>query len=367
MGSPSGVRRRRTDMLAVAERAEHAEELFAVTSARLRRVVTFDAAVWSATDPETGLVTAPMRVENLGGGEHCAAYWESEVLDEGPFAFRDLARAEAAVASRRHRGHRPWQAGNEELRAVLRAGRRTWGVVSLFRDRGRAPFGPGELEFVAGLSAPLAARLRSFARPAGVRQAPDAPGPGLVLFDGSGRATSVNEEARHHLARFPTGPSADTELGVRLPIWVVTAALQARVPGRTARVRVRTIDGHWLVCHASAMSGPGGAAGPTVLVIEPAAASDMAVIVAEAYELSPRELEITQLIALGLTTGEIAGRLFISPHTVRDHVKAVFAKVRVSSRGELVARLFAENFWPRRVRTDPTPSRTGGQGGRRRP
>ncbi|MFI6901329.1 response regulator transcription factor [Nonomuraea sp. NPDC050394] len=355
MGSPSAVRRRRTDMLARAERAEHADELFAVTSARLRRVVAFDAAVWSATDPETGLVTAPMRVENLGGGEHCAAYWESEILEDSPFAFRDLARAEVAVASRRHGGRRPWQAQNEELRAVLRTGRRTWGVVSLFRDKGRAPFGPEELEFVASVSAPLAARLRSFARPADVRPAPDAPGPGLVLFDASGRATSVNEEARHYLARLPAGPSASSELGVRLPIWIVTAALQARAsaPGQAARVRIRTADGHWLVCHASAMSGPGGAAGPIVLVIEPAAASDMAVIMAEAYELSPRELEITQLIALGLTTGQIAGRLFISPHTVRDHVKAVFGKVRVSSRGELVARLFAENFWPRRVRTSP--------------
>ncbi|MEV4899705.1 hypothetical protein AB0K48_61430 [Nonomuraea sp. NPDC055795] len=228
MGSPSAVRRRRTDVLARAERAEHADELFAVTSARLRRVVAFDAAVWSATDPETGLVTAPMRVENLGGGEHCAAYWESEILGESPFAFRDLARAEVAVASRRHGSGRPWQAENEELRAVLRAGRRTWGVVSLFRDRGREPFGPEELEFVAGLSAPLAARLRSFARPADVRPAPDAPGPGLVLFDASGRATSVNEEARHYLARLPAGPSAGSELGVRLPIWIVTAALQAR-------------------------------------------------------------------------------------------------------------------------------------------
>lgn len=336
-------------MLSSAERAEHADELFAVTSARLRRVVAFDAAVWSATDPETGLVTAPMRVENLGGGEHCATYWESEILGESTIPFRDLARAAMPAASVRPGPGRPWQGENEELRAVLRTGRRPWGVVSLFRDKGRAPFGAEELEFVAGLSVPLAARLRSFARRAEVQWAPDAPGPGLVLFDPSGRATSINEEARQYLAQLPDGPYASTALGVRLPIWIVTAALQARasVP---ARVRIRTVDGRWLVCHASSLSGPDGSAGPIVLLIEPAATSDMAVIVAEAYELSPRELEITQLIALGMTTGEIAGRLFISPHTVRDHIKTIFGKVRVSSRGELVARLFAENFWPRRSR-----------------
>lgn len=52
------------------------------------------------------------------------------------------------------------------------------------------------------------------------------------------------------------------------------------------------------------------------------------------------------LIARGLTTGEIAARLFLSPHTVRDHVQAIFDKVDVSSRGELVAKLFAEHHAP---------------------
>lgn len=33
-------------------------------------------------------------------------------------------------------------------------------------------------------------------------------------------------------------------------------------------------------------------------------------------------------------------------HTVRDYVKAIFAKVGVSSRGELVAKLFAEHYAP---------------------
>jgi DNA-binding CsgD family transcriptional regulator len=81
-------------------------------------------------------------------------------------------------------------------------------------------------------------------------------------------------------------------------------------------------------------------------VIEAARTAEMAPLIIAAYELSDRELEITQLVARGLATGEIAERLFISPHTVRDHIKVVFDKTRVSSRGELVAKLFTEHYEP---------------------
>ena len=79
-------------------------------------------------------------------------------------------------------------------------------------------------------------------------------------------------------------------------------------------------------------------------VFEPAKPSEIVPIITEAYELSPRERDITQLIARGLGTADIADRLHLSAHTVRDHVKAIFDKVRVSSRGELVAKLFAEHY-----------------------
>lgn len=64
-----------------------------------------------------------------------------------------------------------------------------------------------------------------------------------------------------------------------------------------------------------------------------------------------REQEITLLIAQGAATAESAGRLYLSAHTVRDYIKTIFDKVGVCSRGELVARLFAEHYAP--IHFDP--------------
>ena len=54
-------------------------------------------------------------------------------------------------------------------------------------------------------------------------------------------------------------------------------------------------------------------------------------------ELTEREREILDLVARGLTNTEIAGRLVLSPKTVRNHVSNVFAKLQVATRAEAVA------------------------------
>ena len=84
----------------------------------------------------------------------------------------------------------------------------------------------------------------------------------------------------------------------------------------------------------------------TAVMLEPARPTELAPLVADAYGLTDRERAVTELVARGHATAEIAARLHLSAHTVRDHVKAIFGKAGVSSRGELVARLFAEHYAP---------------------
>ena len=56
-------------------------------------------------------------------------------------------------------------------------------------------------------------------------------------------------------------------------------------------------------------------------------------------KLTPRQLEILRLIASGYTTGQIAAELYLSPETVRWHVKAILRKLNARTRAEAAAAL----------------------------
>jgi len=131
--------------------------------------------------------------------------------------------------------------------------------------------------------------------------------------------------------------------GACLPVAVTAVACQARriAAGRaaagTARARVHTAAGRWLVLHASTLAGPDAT---TTVVVGPAPMDEIAPLIAGAYGLTARERAVCRLVARGLATAAIGAELHLSSWTVQDHLKAIFGKVGVRSRGELVARLY---------------------------
>lgn len=64
----------------------------------------------------------------------------------------------------------------------------------------------------------------------------------------------------------------------------------------------------------------------------------------ESVHLTPREREILALFAEGLGTKAIAGRISISPVTVRNHAQRILAKLGVHSRLAAVARGYRERL-----------------------
>jgi len=65
-------------------------------------------------------------------------------------------------------------------------------------------------------------------------------------------------------------------------------------------------------------------------------AADMPLPSGELAMLTTREHEILDLVASGASNQEIAGRLFISEKTVRNHLTAIFDKIGVSSRAQAI-------------------------------
>jgi DNA-binding CsgD family transcriptional regulator len=368
---PPTAAHHRDELIDRAWRADTVAELFRAASSGLRRVVPFDGAVWLATDPATNLPTAPTRSEkpvHVAGSDDCVRAWRLEFQVEDVNLFRDLTDAGTpAGALRMATRDRPARSAryrellrpngiDDELRAVMRVDGSPWAWFVLYRQAGRPAFTALEIEMVASLSAPLAAAVRNHSR-AAARTRAENRGPGLMLFSPGGELLSVNDDALAWLEEIawldevPAGFEAEPAFQVRLPMAVSGTLVRARAIARqhghqSARTRIRSGAGRWLVCHASCLREASGKIGSTALVIEPATSSEIAPIIVQAYELSIRERQIAQLISQGAATAEIATRLHLSAHTVRDYIKAIFEKVGVSSRGELVATLFAETYAP---------------------
>jgi DNA-binding CsgD family transcriptional regulator len=325
---------------------------------RLDRAVPSDGVFIAAADPDSGLA--------MGAGvatvphEICAPFWEHEFLVPDYSKFADLASGPRHAADlHAETGGRPersarWRAFSKlvgsdgELRASFTVDGSSWGMAALYRCQGASRYSPDEVDFVERLAPVIARGLRFAMTSTSAAPAVDR-GPGMAILDREGNLISLTGEAELWIDELATAsfPRPSMARGYELPFEISALASVARAraggEGQPPRMRMRTDAGVWLLAHASVLRGTDE---HVALVIEPAKASEIAPLIIEAYGLTPRELEVTRMIARGLKTSEMAAELFLSAHTIRDHVKAIFEKVGVSSRGELVATIFADHYHP---------------------
>ena len=329
-----------------------AQELLEQAAARIERVVPTDGHFMAATDPETTLVIGTGVVRDLPA-EWCQPHWDYEFLVPDYIKYADIARSGRRVADLHEAtGGRPERSPrfkhygadtgySSEVRLVFTVGESAWGLGQL--NRAGTRFSDDEKAWLERASEIIARGLRL----AMVSETPSSPilsrGPGVILVDGS-RVVSATAEAVAWLSELCPELLISDVGDLKLPFFAHGFATRVRAAHEDGepqiRSRLRTESGVWLLMHGAVLEGTGQVA----LIIEPAKSADVAPLIVEAYGLTGRELDVTRAIARGLGTGEIASELFLSPHTVRDHVKAVFEKVGVSSRGELVHRVFAEHY-----------------------
>ena len=330
-----------------------AQELIEEAAERISRVVPSDGHFFSATDPETTLAMGAGAIEGLPF-EMCQVHWDYEFLVPDYLKFADIAQAPQPVAdlhdatggrperSPRWREYGGYTGFRSEVRMTFTIDGATWGIGQLNRLGDAPRFSDDEKAWLARAIPAVGAGLRrALLAPPGDAAADR--GPGLALLAADGTVVSVNQEAAAWLDELWVGPIfPGQDNAVPFEAFSYAARARADAPGRAAteRARVRTRNGVWLTMHASTLEGTDQLA----VIIEPAKAVDVAPLIVEAYGITQRELDVTRRIARGMGTSEIAADLHLSPHTVRDHVKAIFEKVGVRSRGELVATVFADHY-----------------------
>jgi DNA-binding CsgD family transcriptional regulator len=145
-------------------------------------------------------------------------------------------------------------------------------------------------------------------------------------------------------------PDGDADAG-RLPSAVLSVAgqalrsVQSGEPAEVAMARVLTRSGTWVVLHGAALQS--GAERRIAVIVEPAHPARITSLLMSVYALTERERDVTRLVLQGSATAEIAGELFLSTHTVQQHLKSIFDKTGVRSRRDLVGKVFFSHYEPR--------------------
>lgn len=314
--------------------------------ASLHEVTRFGRAALMTVDPQTLLPTSGI-VQGFPP-EACAPFWDHELLVPGFNKFTTLARSTDTVATLVEAtdgdlGRAPIYPGlyaslaiADELRAAFVVGTTCWGIASLLRPAADGAFPDDEVDHVRRLAPLIGRALRaSICKLNAQASGP----PAVIVVDGRNRILHSTVQSGSVLDDLRTGGVAEPGLPTVVGI-VATRARASRTYSHLA-TRVRGASGRWVRLTAVPLEGD---AGSVAVTIESARAADLTPILLESYGLTDREAELVLLLSRGLATKEIAAELALSPHTIRDHVKTIFEKVHVNSRGELVAKLFSSHL-----------------------
>jgi DNA-binding CsgD family transcriptional regulator len=330
---------------------------FDETGRILRRAIAFDGFCSMTVDPATMLLTSHIAHDSVRP-EDVPLLGRNEFLEEDVNKFAVLARTRPPAGvltdatghvlerSPRYRDILRPNGFGDELRFTLLDHGTCWGWVALYRREESGDFLVGEAVLAASFSELLAQGLRRAILLAAVPRDDEPDAPGLILLAPDGTVEAMTPAAERWLGRLIATTHAEGDL----PAIVISVAYRALLAARGgapegARTHVPTSIGTWIVIHGSVIGDP--AEGRTAVILEPAQSPEIAPLIVAAYGLTTRERQVTQLVLHGLSTAEIAGQLHVSEYTVQDHLKAIFEKVGVHSRRELVAAVFFQHYVPR--------------------
>jgi DNA-binding CsgD family transcriptional regulator len=312
--------------------------------AELEREIGFDRWCWPAADPETlvpgsGLAdhdygpALPRALELEYSGSDLGA---KDVLARRPDPSSSLmveTHGDLARSPRWEEVLAPVGIGDVAA-AACRDAFGCWGWVEVYRDRSDHEFTEAEIELLGQVGPELGGVLRRQVRDPGGRGV--ATSPGILVLDHDLIVVSQTAAAGSWSERL-SGAAAFAHWGILHPVIYPVATLARTGEAERAHAMLPVPDGGWVRVEAATLEGAGA---PAIAVTLRAASSEETFdLVCRAHGLSRREREVVALLREGLGTTAVTRRMFISPYTLQDHLKSIFAKLGVHSRAELLARL----------------------------
>lgn len=304
----------------------------------VRALLPTDGGALVLTDPTTMLFTGGA-VADLPAAS-CHPFFGVEVRSESSHTFRRLALAGSgaeALSASRLRAEDPLYVKvlephgySDELRVVCSDLGSVWGCLSLWRRDSSPHFTASETTLLNDLSATIGAALRDAVVRSFAGKNAGRVGHGVLVLDAKGCVESMGDPSL--LGEF-TG--ADDDHYRQLDHLRALAEKHA-----SFSTLVSTPDGRWMNAHGGRLQGD-----RIAITLSPAGPRDLFGALVAGTGLTAREAEVTRLICRGLSDGEIARELAISPHTAHDHVRAIRRKLGVQSRTEVTAKVFADCYF----------------------
>jgi DNA-binding CsgD family transcriptional regulator len=340
---------RATERVATTCRAHNdAHALRLAVLDEVRRVVPFDAYSWLLTDPETEVGIAPLadvpclpELPKLIRLKYLTPVNRWTALD-GPVATLRSATADHPERSLVWRELLSAYGVRDVASMVFRDRFGCWGFLELWRSTSAERFTGDECDFLRAIAAPVTEALRGcqartfeLVVAAGERR-----GPVVLVLSPELEVRAQTPETEQYLrVLVPPGehrrpiPSGAYNVAAQL------LAVESGVDDHPPWSRVHLTAGVWLTLRAARI----GESAPSdrqdiAVTIELSSPAERTAVFVRAFGLSARETELLTHLVAGSDTKTVAAEMFLSEHTVQDHLKSVFAKTGARNRRTLLAR-----------------------------
>jgi DNA-binding NarL/FixJ family response regulator len=317
----------------------------------LRQRVPFRAYVWALIDPETLVATAPLATVP----DSLMVQLPGVVRRRYLTTVNRWDRMKSPVASLYGAtGGNPGQsllhreilgpAGIGDIASLVFRDRfGIWAFLDLWRFDTDPPFTETEIATLAEDVPVITDALRR-CQARGFDQSspgPERPGPAVLFLSPELEVRGQTQETDGYL-RALLPPDFDRQ-PVPAGAYNVAAALLAYEAGIHPHLpvaRVRLVGGVWLTFRAARVDTDTFEAERDIAVtIELASPAERRRLYARCHGLSPRETELLEGLALGADSRTLARELYLSEHTVQDHLKSIFEKTNTHNRRTLLTRI----------------------------